>query len=172
MPAVSTIPRRSGGRGAAQRAPGRVSTEIGSVHWTTTTDSRETTTASHILVTTDQILVNLNLNGPLNGSVVGSVVVNSPGGPLGTGSARDSSLFSFLALVRLSLGRLRLLSFPLAPSPLASLSPQRLLFYKVPRPRLFQEPTYERRPTERGYLSPVTEGTQGRADRRERVEEL
>ena len=41
MPAVSTISRRGGGRGAARRAPGRVSTEVGSVHWTTTTDSRE-----------------------------------------------------------------------------------------------------------------------------------
>ncbi len=38
------------------------------------------------------------------------------------------SCFPLLALVRLSLGRLRLLSFPLAPSPLAFLSLQRLLF--------------------------------------------
>jgi len=38
------------GRGPVRRAPGSVSTGAESVHWAKTTDSRETTTASHILL--------------------------------------------------------------------------------------------------------------------------
>ena len=46
----SAVAAAVGGRGPARRAPGSVSTGADSVHWAKTTDSRETTAASHTLL--------------------------------------------------------------------------------------------------------------------------